>query len=314
MIVISDFTVIFSKSQESRAEILGQLRMVYDGEMIKHSGSKDKAMTWSGYLGMLAGSTPSIYAHFEEVADMGERFIYYRMKDYNVENATRRSLDRTIFGKDLDEKLSELYATYIQSCIDNSDQVPQISPLVYERILSIAIFAAKLRTPTHYDRYSRTVDRVPIPEMPMRIASQLRTIARGLSVMRYWDTGSWELSEDDIQYIEWCAYSLANEERRSCLREMARFDFEVYMKTQTIGDKIGLDTSVAQVNLQHLASIGIVIRDGDANGLSWAIKDKEVWQIVRRLLAYDEIKEREEDRALSMEEMSRNDTLQEIDF
>ncbi len=108
MLVMSDLTVLFSKNKESRSAILSQFRMLYDGEMVKYSGNKDKPIMWKGYLGVIAGSTPSIYSHFEEVSDMGERFIYYRMKDYDPENATRLSMKRTLYGKELDEKLSGL--------------------------------------------------------------------------------------------------------------------------------------------------------------------------------------------------------------
>ncbi len=287
IIVISDFTVIFSKSSETRTAILGQLRMVYDGEMTKYSGNSSEAIKWKGYLGVVAGSTPSIYSNFEEVADMGERFIYYRMKNYDIEKATRISLERKMYGKELDERLSEMYTEYIKDSVKSisevSDGIPALSKEVEERIITIAMFAANLRTPTHYDRFAKVVDKVPVPEMPMRVALQLSSIAKGLSVMSYFDTGSWDLSEEDIGYIEWCAYSLANEERRACLKVLASVDFDTYVKSQTIADKIGLATSVVGVNLQHLAAIGIVNRSGDTTGLSWTIKDSKTWEIIRRL-------------------------------
>ncbi len=88
MIVISDLTVLFSKSSEARSTILSQFRMIYDGEMTKHAGNLPEPLKWEGYVGILAGSTPSIYVNFEEVADMGERFIYYRMKPFNAVKAT----------------------------------------------------------------------------------------------------------------------------------------------------------------------------------------------------------------------------------
>lgn len=285
IIVISDFTVIFSKSPESRSAILGQLRMVYDGEMSKYSGTKSEPITWRGSLGILAGSTPSIYSHFEEVADMGERFIYYRMKPYDVEKATRRSLNRTVYGRELDETISEFFADYIKDAVKKCSgvEIPQISLEVYERIIQIAMFAANLRTPTHYDKYQKTIDKVPCPEMPMRVALQLQTVAKGLSVMRYYDTGSFDLTEEDIGYIEWCAYSLANEERRACLKILAEVDFNSPIQTTTIGDKVGLSTEIIRMNLQHLAAIGIVERGGNNDKLTWQIKDKTNWEIIRRL-------------------------------
>src|SRR3990167_8932278 len=59
MLLISDLTALFSKNQESRDAILGQLRLVYDGELTKSFGNQ-KPVTWKGSLGVVAGSTPSI--------------------------------------------------------------------------------------------------------------------------------------------------------------------------------------------------------------------------------------------------------------
>lgn len=311
IIIISDFTVIFSKSQESRASILGQLRMVYDGEMTKYSGTSNEPISWNGALGMLAGSTPSIYTHFEEVADMGERFIYYRMKDYDVEKATRRSLNRTVYGKELDENLSVLYEGYIKDCVFGAkDGVPQISLEVYERIVQISMLAAKLRTPTHYDRFAKAVDKIPVSEMPMRVALQLSSIARGLSVMQFYETEEWNLTEEDIGYIEWCAYSLANEERRACLKILCVSDFGTFIKGQTIADTIGLNTTVIGMNLQHLAAISVLERSGDTSGLSWAIKDKNTWTIIRRLYGIKESILTDQERDLSDDEIEQKEEVQ----
>lgn len=313
MIVISDLTVIFSKSQEARTAILGQLRMVYDGEMTKFVGNDSKSITWNGYLGVLAGSTPSVYTHFEEVADMGERFIYYRMKSYDVEKATRISLARKVFGKELDKKLSDMYAEYIVESIDDAEEVAPMSIEVYERIVNIAMLAAKLRTPTHYNKYTRTIDKIPVPEMPMRVALQLQNISRGISVMNFHDHGNWDLNEKDIIDIEWCAYSLANEENRACLRILANVEFDTYVSTQSVADKIGLDTSIAGIGLQHLTAVGIVVRSGNNGNLTWTIKDIAVWNTVRRLEGIEQSVVIEE-REISNEEVEEKNKAMEIEF
>jgi len=76
--------------------------MVYDGKMTKYSGNNPEPITWEGYVGVLAGSTPSVYGHFEKVADMGERFIYYRMKEFDQKKAMTLAMERTVYGKELD--------------------------------------------------------------------------------------------------------------------------------------------------------------------------------------------------------------------
>ncbi len=313
IIVISDFTVIFSKGGDTKNAILGQFRMVYDGEMTKYSGNSNEPIKWKGSLGILAGSTPSIYSHFEEVADMGERFIYYRMKPYDVEKATRISLDRKIFGKELDNALSEIYAEYIKNVIKNLDcDIPPLSPEVHERIITIAMFAANLRTPTHYDKFAKVIDKVPVPEMPMRVALQLSSITKGLMIMNYFDNGNFDLNEQDISYIEWCAYSLANEERRACLKVLANIKYGNFINTSTIADRIGLDTTVVKMNLQHLVAIGVLNRSGDQNGLSWNIKDEKTWELIRRLEGLDDEIDVDNNRENSIEESGADDLFDEF--
>lgn len=313
IIVISDFTVIFSKNGESKQSILGQLRMVYDGEMTKHSGNSNEPITWKGALGVLAGSTPSIYRHFEEVADMGERFIYYRMKSYDIEKATRRSLSRRLYGKELDEKISEYYKDYIKESVtklvEEGGGVPEVSEAVTERVITVAMFASLIRTPVHYDQYAKAIDRIPVSEMPMRVALQLNSVARGLMIMHHHDTGDWELGEEDIGYLEWCAYSLANEERRACLRFLAKLEYMDSVKTQTVADDIGLSTPIISMNLQHLSAIGVLNRSGGEGSLTWRIKDKSVLELIRRLEGIVEVVDVSEERELTHEDGIEQESL-----
>jgi len=309
IMIISDFTVIFSKGVEAKNMILGQLRMVYDGKMTKYSGVNPEPMVWEGQLGLIAGSTPAIYAHFEEVADMGERFVYYRMKSYDAEKAMRIAMERTVYGKTLDSILSDLYKEYIKSVVEKvmDEQVPPIAYNVAERIIYVSMLAALLRTPTHYDKYAKVIDRIPVPEMPMRIGGELTSVIKGMMCMHYHDTGSWDLEEEQIQYIEWCAYSLANEERRACLKILAGQEYGGTLRTQTVADEIGLSTTVISMHLQHLSAVHVVERNGTGDGLIWKIKEKSVWDIIRRLEGID-VSSTLIERELSSEE---GDELQE---
>lgn len=304
MIVISDLTVIFSKAKEARAVILSQLRMIYDGEMNKFSGTSNEPLHWHGDVGIIAGSTPSIYAHFEEVADMGERFIYYRMKDFDDEKATRLALSRKMNGRELDEKLSGLYADYIKKVVKNFKGDADLPEAVIERIIKVASFAERVRTPAHLDWREKTIDKIPVQAKPMRVALQLEGLAKGLVVM------FGEIQEDDIRAIEWCGYSLANEEKRAILKILAghAWDEGQGISTQKIADLIGLSTSITGTILQNLASINVIKRDGRGDSLFWSIKNKNDWDTVRRL---EDISENRlyADRELSQEEMSESEEL-----
>lgn len=265
MITISDLTILFSRNAESRNAILSQFRMIYDGEMVKFVGNKDKPVSWKGYLGIVAGGTPSIYAGFEDVADMGERFLCYRMKPYNEKTATQLALKRTMSDKEIDEKISVLFAEYIKDVVNSAKEIPTIPVHQMDKIIDIALFAERVRTVNKIDKYTKDIERIPTPAMPMRTALQLSYIARAIMLMR-----GRELDDKDMTILSWLGFSLANEEKRAVLGVLATYIGTV--QTQEIADTIGLDTKIIRSVLQNLASTGIVIRgrNGGAS-LDWTI-------------------------------------------
>lgn len=314
MLVISDMTVIFSKAKESRNAILSQFRMIYDGEMKKYVGNKKEALHWKGFLGILAGSTPSIYAHFEEVADMGERFIYYRMKSYDAEKATTLSMKRTIYGKDLDQKLSDLYIDYLKEVVVGANIIDlQIPEFAQERIISVAMLAEKIRTPIHVDFKDREIDRIPVPAMPMRVALQLTALVKGLMIMR--QAEGLELEASDMNMIDWCAYSLANEEKRACLKLLSIIPFDATAQTQVVADAIGLSTGIVRMILQNLASVGVVKRNGGIDGaLTWKIQHERDWKLIREIegIEKEEILEEREITVEELQEIKQDLNLDDI--
>lgn len=310
IIVISDLTVLMSKSSETRNAILSQFRMLYDGEMIKHVGNKAEPLQWKGHLGVLSGSTPSIYRSFEEVADMGERFIYFRMKDFDDRKATRLALTRKETGHELDDRLSSLYGEYLESVVLSSiDEFGkckykdlQMTDDQLDRLIDISSFAEKVRTPVTMDKYTGEVLNIPVSAFPMRVSLQLDTIAKALMIMQMVETGSSELSEEQMSVLDWCAYSLANEEKRACLKVLASVDYDDDMSTQLISDEIGLSTGVTRKIMQNLASTGVCDRYGSDNNLRWSFKHKHYYETVRRIEDLQEVIKLE-DRAITTEEL-----------
>lgn len=314
IIVISDFTVIMSKSKETRATILSQFRMIYDGEMTKYSGNMSEPIKWQGYMGMIAGSTPSIYGHFEEVSDMGERFIYYRMKEFDRRKATDLALSRTIFGKELDTILAKLYGDYVEEVVKQCDRAEIVIPEeVKQRIIEVAIFAEKVRTNAHKDWRGELIDKIPVSAMPMRTALQLTAIAKGLCAIRLHESGKPTFTDSDLSLLDWCGYSLANEENRAVLKVLASTEFLSSLNTSTIADRIGLDTKITRMILQNLSAVDVLSRSGDGESLEWCFKDMESYEIVRRIEHLEGV-ERIENRKTSQEDIYEKEAEQQNVF
>jgi len=304
MLVISDLTVIFSKNREARSAILSQFRMIYDGEMTKFSGTSGEPLHWGpGSLGVLAGSTPSIYGHFEEVSDMGERFIYYRMKDYDAEKATRLAMNRKVFGKELDKELSGTFSEYIKDTVKGYTGGEIILPEhVREHIIKIALFAERARTTISMDFQKKNVIRIPVPAFPMRISLQLEALAKGLYIM-----SGGMITTEDIAILDRCAYSLTNEEKRGALRALASSKGGASVQTSKIADLIGLSTDVTRNILQNLAAVGVIDRSGSGGDLTWSFKREVDREFVVRVEGLTEVVH--ERRDVSNEE---TDEIEEI--
>ena len=280
MIVISDLTVLFSKGKEARTPILGQFRMIYDGEMTKYSGTSGEPLHWGpGSLGVLAGATPSIYSGFEEAADMGERFIYYRMKDYDMEKAARLAISRKMYGRELDTKMGELFGAYIKESVKGwGDKPINLPEEVNDRLIKMSVFAERIRTAISMDFQKKEIVRMPVPAGPARVALQLESLAKAFYVM-----GNGVISEEDMRVLDWCAYSLANEEKRGVLKLLALSSHDNWVSAQKLGDLLGLSTNVTRNILQNLSAINIVQRSGDDSKLVWRIKNLHEWHIIRRV-------------------------------
>ncbi len=144
--------------------------------------------------------------------------------------------------------------------------------------------------------------------MPMRIALQMSNIAKGLMAISLHETGKTKLSDDYLHILDWCAFSLANEEKRSCLQVIAKHDFGLTVRTSAVADVVGLDTEVVRNVLQNLSAVGILTRDGDgSNGLIWSITKESDWKVLRRIADITESVNLK-DRELTVEEKPEEDS------
>lgn len=287
ILLFPDLTSLFSKDETTQAEILGQMRHIYDGYLTKMTGNQEP-IVWEGRMGVIGASTPSIYRHFEHIADMGERFMYYRLKPYNVDKATDKALSRSLYGKDLDQHIGKLYSTYLSTVIKGQkDTKLVIDEKSSERIKNMALYASLFRTSVHMNLRNGEVDRIPEPEMPMRTALQLRGIALGLLAMNKVE-GIDNLTEENMHLLEWCAYSLANDERRNALRALAQYTDGC--KTSGIATTMNLPTESAKTYLQQLNALKVCTREKEGTNDKWQMTNTKMRRFILRVEKVKEVK------------------------
>lgn len=286
MLSMDDLTVLFSKGPEERAAILSQFRMVYDGRYSKSSGNRKEAMDWTGHIGMIAGSTPSIYRYFSEVADMGERFLSYRMRAIDKHKAVEFVTASKRTSTNLNEAIGDLFHSYLMELLPNlpkdRSEMPEVHEETQEVIANVAEYATLLRTPVHIDERSGLVDEFPEPEMPFRVMKQLGSMAQALQCMC--EEPEEILPADLTRALEWTAYSLANDKRRAYLRALvALSDDGKKLNKRNVSGATGLHMDIVGKGLDQLQALGIIKLHGDDSNKEWELNNYGLTKIVRRL-------------------------------
>lgn len=297
-LLMDDLTVLSSKNTEDRNAILSQFRMIYDGRMTKASGkSGTGVITWTGHAGMIAGSTPTIYRIFAEAADMGERFIYYRMKQMDEDKAVDFVMNHSLPAKVMDEKIKDIYGRYMSHIMSQIDETKEIvvDPKTQQAIINIAKAGTRLRTPVITDDREHFVSEFPVAELPFRVMKQLHNIAKAFTAMHMAESGSDNVLPDDLRgAIEWLGYSLADDKRRAYFNAVVALE-ESYIPGTTnkfratarnIAAYTGLHHTAVERGMSVLSAIGVVKlneAEHDNQAKSWSVADNNLREIVKRI-------------------------------
>jgi len=284
---MDDLTVLFSKNAEQRGEILSQFRMLYDGHFSKGSGNRKEEIAWKGYLGMIAGSTPSIYRYFNEVADMGERFISYRMKKIDVHKAVEFVSNNSQTSKNLNEQIADIIRQFLPQLLHSLPD-PKSRPNLHQETLDVIQNAAEhctlLRTPIHVDERTGLVDEFPEPEMPFRVMKQLSYLASGMQCIV--EKPEEPLPKEFHDALEWTAYSLANDKRRAYIGAVVGLEYQgKKITSRNVSSATGMHTEIVAKGMSQLQALGIITLSDDENQgtKEWTITNRPLCKLVHKL-------------------------------
>lgn len=295
IISMDDLTVLFSKGSEERNAVLSQFRMIYDGRLTRVFGNgKDSTVTWEGHAGMIAGSTPAIYRHFAEVADMGERFVMYRMKDVDVQRIVNMVMDHTRPVGEMDQRLSDIYKEYIMTLIAiiRARELTNVTldEQTIEAIKKVAVSGTRLRTPVEIDDYGGFVKEIPNPESPIRVMKQLVNIAKCFMIMHLAEHPEIKdgavLPDDLREAVEWIGYSISDDKRRTLFKAVMALEHTPPRATvNTISQYTNMDKRFVSREMVKLTAVNAVQNDSVAGTEMefWTTRDKDLRKIVERL-------------------------------
>lgn len=256
-LTMKDFGTVLTMYREKKAEILAQLREIYDGSFRKEWGN-GKTFTWTGKVGLLAGVTGIIDREYGLNQVLGERFLLYRVKSAPARDLARRAMAQRQREADQRRALRHVVAAFLASVAATPPPIP--APLV-EAIAALAEFTALARSPVLLDPRGE-IDYIPAPEGPGRLAKQLALLAQALAAMR---------SEPEVGVASYLTvFQVAQDtlpaQRRVMLEALLDPDRFGPATTTDVAEATRYPTTTARRYLQELAAIRLVERLTDGPG------------------------------------------------
>jgi DNA-binding transcriptional ArsR family regulator len=197
-LVLKDFTSVLSLPQDKLRDLLSALREIYDGRWTRDVGTEGgRSLAWQGRIGLLTGSTETIDRHHQMIAEMGERFIFYRYTASTGWAESNRSLQNTD-PEATDLSLKGLVHAFVEETgLEWKDQLHgrELDDVERNRLIAIGQLACRSRSAVVRDTFSKDIVSVPAAESPTRIVNVLGQLYRGMELIGVDSTDCWRIVE-----------------------------------------------------------------------------------------------------------------------
>lgn len=253
VITMKDFTTIMSKSQESQEAIIAQMREIYDGHLVKQTGT-GKKIEWgpNGKATFIMASTEAIYAVQEKFADMGTRAINYVLKPQDRILTTKKALAMNGTFREKKEGIQTAIYEFVMDKVRNMpEELPALPEDLQNDIILISDFASVCRSPVKRD-YRGEKSLALSAEMPMRMAKQLLSQAQ---ILTYINDGV--LSESLKEAIFKMGFDSIQKQRRLVLEVLASYD---RVNASAVATKINYNLQRAREWIEDLNMFGVCDR------------------------------------------------------
>lgn len=275
ILIFKDWTNILSMNKEARAEIMGQLREIYDGAFKKEFGN-GRCVNWRGKIGIIAGTTSVIDLSQQIFTTLGERFIHYRICQPPRLDVARRSLMNWERQNEMRLDIRNAFCSYFKKFkIDEEKIGIKLKEEIQNELIQIANFVTLARSGVIRESSPRReILFIPAAEMPTRITTQLMALAQAYMIINQDFT---TLLPEDKRALYKVAMDSVPETNRMVLQQLGRRQRQT---TQEIATQLGYPTTPIRLYLENLTALGICHRlkgqdtEEGGNADRWEIKDE----------------------------------------
>lgn len=213
--VLSDFTTVVEMEKNSKSALLNALRVCYDGNYSRQVGAGGgNNISWHGKLGFFSGCTNVIDSTMQSTQQVGERWVYCRMKEspgleyaktklalenktprwrYKLRESVWKLFDTASIG--FARPPSENHPLYNRH-YNNPDvkfTVPQLTSAEVYRVIQMAQIGVMCRASVVRDYRTKEINQPPDRDSCTRFAKVLKQIYLGLARMGVTNKRSWNL-------------------------------------------------------------------------------------------------------------------------
>jgi len=247
IVTLKDFTSVLSMHREQRAEVLSQLREIYDGSYKKPFGT-GQVTKWEGKIGLIAGVTPVIDTHYAVFQMLGERFIHFRIETPDPVKMALKGIDNSGREREIRKELRGMVRSFINS-ISLPDKKIGLPLTIKDKIAYLSVFCVKTRSGSVRDGRSREIIYTPEPEAPPRLAKQFVKLGEGLAVINNRHT----LTEEDYRVIYKVGFDIIPKQRKNIISILK----DSPLAAKDIKSKIKYPYSTTYKILEELETLGL---------------------------------------------------------
>jgi predicted transcriptional regulator len=280
ILVIKDLSPLLTEDYKELKSILGILRSAYDGTFAKNFGNIGR-LEITCRFGLIAAVTDAIDNHSIIDAELGQRFIGYRMPAISLKE------EMAICDAILNNKESELNEALHEAACEMLDREPKEASITKKqadtikytaKIIAIARTAITRNKYTHDPRVSR-------PERVARLYSQLISLAKGVAMAR----GHRRVMGEDVVFVRHVAIHTLS---LDMLRFLNMFLDRGGLTIDNLIERFGWCKRTCEEKLDNLRLIGLcetqqIAGQRGKDKTMWTLKKPDQWEKMLKKMDYD---------------------------
>jgi hypothetical protein len=264
VLLCKDFTSVLAQNKDARAEAMAALREVYDGDWSRPVGTDGgRVLSWKGKCGLIGGVTPALDQYSQVLTALGDRFVLLRLPDADVDHFGDAALQHGDREHQMRRELREALSGLVLSADLSQVNRPR-SDDDKRRLIKLAAYTARARTPVVRDGYQRDIAFLPQVEGPGRLVKAYARLLGGLEAIGCESRQAWAT-------LRRIAVDCAPALRTKLIRELIRRSAPA--RTSDIAAGVELVTRTASRHLEELS----VLRLAERTKLNDADNSPDLW-------------------------------------